>query len=81
MGFSHATVAWPGRQWCWMGMKEFGCHRVLDKRYTWAEGQQLAAAVGVAPSLSEMSTDHHSHTHTPFCYRQNVPKFQPRGSK
>jgi len=44
---THANVAARGRQWCWMGWKEFGCHRVVNERKTWAEGQALAAMMRV----------------------------------
>jgi len=69
--FTHANVAARGRQWCWMGWKEFGCHRVVNERKTWAEGQALAAMMRVTvpekvasfqpllrPELCELRTGH-----------------------
>lgn len=31
-----------GRNWCWVGFKEFGCHRTWSDHLTWKEMQDLA---------------------------------------
>lgn len=33
-----------GRNWCWVGMKEFGCHRHLWEHLSWEEERALAIA-------------------------------------
>lgn len=35
-----------GRNWCWVGMKEFGCHRHLWKHWTWSQFQVQAIEEG-----------------------------------
>jgi len=39
-----------GRNWCWVGMKEFGCHRHLWAHKTWAEYHDMAVESGATVS-------------------------------
>lgn len=39
-----------GRNWCWVGMKEFGCHRHLWAHKTWGEYQDMAVKSGATVS-------------------------------
>lgn len=40
-----------GRNWCWVGFKEFGCHRQWSDHLTWYEMQKLAVKQNVTSSL------------------------------
>jgi len=40
------------RNWCWVGFKEFGCHRHFYDHITWAHMQALAVSRGVTSDLS-----------------------------
>jgi len=40
-----------GRNWCWAGMKEFGCHRHLKAHKTWAEYHNMAVERGATASV------------------------------
>jgi len=40
-----------GRNWCWVGFKEWGCHRRWSDRLTWAEMQHLAVQSSVTIPL------------------------------
>lgn len=39
-----------GRNWCWVGMKEFGCHKHLWAHKTWAEYHDMAVESGATVS-------------------------------
>ncbi|CAK0837169.1 unnamed protein product [Prorocentrum cordatum] len=39
------------RNWCWVGLKEFGCHRHFYDHLTWAQMQHQAVAVGATKGL------------------------------
>jgi len=40
------------RNWCWVGFKEFGCHRHFYDHITWAHMQALASSKGVTSNMS-----------------------------
>mmetsp|Transcript_12547 Transcript_12547/g.36562 ORF Transcript_12547/g.36562 Transcript_12547/m.36562 type:complete len:629 (+) Transcript_12547:384-2270(+) len=40
------------RNWCWVGMKEFGCHRHFYDHLSWSYMQDLAVAAGVSNNVS-----------------------------
>jgi len=40
-----------GRNWCWVGFKEFGCHRLWSDHLTWSEMQNLAVRSNVTIPL------------------------------
>jgi hypothetical protein len=40
------------RNWCWVGLKEFGCHRHFYDHITWAQMHALALSKGVTSNLS-----------------------------
>eukprot|EP00419_Tripos_fusus_P005479 CAMPEP_0172690848 /NCGR_PEP_ID=MMETSP1074-20121228/24154_1 /TAXON_ID=2916 /ORGANISM="Ceratium fusus, Strain PA161109" /LENGTH=452 /DNA_ID=CAMNT_0013510847 /DNA_START=118 /DNA_END=1477 /DNA_ORIENTATION=- len=40
------------RNWCWVGLKEFGCHKNIADRLGWAEMQRLSLAAGVTSNAT-----------------------------
>jgi hypothetical protein len=40
------------RNWCWVGLKEFGCHRHFYDHLSWAKMQQISLAVGATSNAT-----------------------------